>query len=83
MAEPLGACTGTGDDASWTGRVFVVQLSLDAVPSSGRYRGRVQHLRSSDAVHFESLEDLAAFMQVHTDKAMDTAASLEIADGSA
>jgi len=82
MAEPLGDCAGTRDDASWTGRVFVVQLSLDAAPSDGRYRGRVQHLRSCDAVHFESLEELATFMRVHTDKAVDTAASLEIAEGS-
>ena len=83
MAEPLSDCTGTRDDASWTGRVFVVQLSLDAAPSAGRYRGRVQHLRTCDAVHFESLEELAMFMRVHTGTAPDTgASSLEIADGS-
>jgi hypothetical protein len=82
MAEPLSDCASTRDDASWTGRVFVVQLSLDAAPSAGRYRGRVQHLRSCDAVHFESLEELATFMQVHTREAQDTAASLEIDDGS-
>ena len=82
MAEPLVDCTGTRDDASWTGRVFVVQLSLDAAPSAGRYRGRVQHLRSCDAVHFESLEELATFMRVHTGNAPNIAASLEIDDGS-
>ena len=82
MAEPLGDCASTRDDASWTGRVFVVQMSLDAAPSAGRYRGRVQHLRSSDAVHFESLEELATFMQVHTLAAQDAAAPREIDDGS-
>jgi hypothetical protein len=67
MAEPGSIdCLGARDDASWTGRVFVVQLSLDAVPSAGMYRGRVQHLRSCDAAHFESLEELALFMQAHT-----------------
>jgi len=82
MAEPLSDCAGTHDDASFTGRVFVVQLSLDAAPSAGRYRGRVQHVRTCDAVHFESLEELATFIQVHTDKVVDTVAPLEIANGS-
>ena len=81
MAEPLGDRTDIRNDAAWTGRVFVVQLSLDAAPSGGRYRGRVQHLRSCDAAHFESLEELATFMRVHIDTAPGTAASLEIADG--
>jgi hypothetical protein len=81
MAEPLSDCASTRDDASWTGRVFVVQLSLDAAPSAGLYRGRVQHLRSCDAVHFASLEELATFMRVHTGTP-DTAAPLDVADGS-
>jgi hypothetical protein len=50
------------DHGSWTGRVFLVQLALDADPADGRFRGRVQHMRSSDAAHFETLEELAAFM---------------------
>jgi len=52
-------------DLSWTGRAFVVQLSLDACPAEGRFRGRVQHLRSEDALHFESLEELAQFIALH------------------
>ena len=52
-------------DLSWTGRAFVVQLSLDASPAEGRFRGRVQHLRSEDAFHFESLEELARFIALH------------------
>ena len=43
---------------------FVVQMSLDAARTAGRYRGRVQHLRTCDAAHFESLEELAMFMRV-------------------
>ena len=33
-----------GADESAAGRVFLVQLSLDACPSSGRFRGRIQHM---------------------------------------
>ena len=50
------------DHGSWTGRVFLVQLAPDANPAAGRFHGRVQHMRSSDAAHFESLDELAAFM---------------------
>jgi hypothetical protein len=69
MAQPRSIdCPDPRDDASWTGRVFVVQLSLDAAPAVGTYRGRVQHLRTSDAAHFESLEELARFMRARIDE---------------
>jgi hypothetical protein len=51
-------------DESCTGRVFLVQLSLDACPSSGRFCGRIQHVRSCDAAHFGSLDELAQFMRL-------------------
>jgi len=51
-----------GADESAAGRVFLVQLSLDACPSSGRFRGRIQHMLSCDAAHFESLDELLEFM---------------------
>jgi hypothetical protein len=51
-------------DESCTGRVFLVQLSLDACPSSGRFCGRIQHMRSCDAAHFGSLDELAHFMRL-------------------
>jgi hypothetical protein len=67
MAQPDSIdCAGPRDDAAWTGRVFIVQLSLDAAPSAGTYRGRIQHLRTCDAAHFESLEELAMFMRLRT-----------------
>jgi hypothetical protein len=50
-------------DAACAGRVFLVQLSLDACPSSGHFRGRIQHMQSCDATHFESLDELAQFMR--------------------
>ena len=52
-------------DVSWSGRAFVVQLSLDACPEGGRFCGRVQHLRTEDAIHFDSLEELARFISLH------------------
>jgi hypothetical protein len=50
-------------DVACTGRVFIVQLSLDACPSSGRFSGRIQHMRSCDAAHFGSLDELVQFMR--------------------
>jgi hypothetical protein len=52
-------------DLSWSGRAFVVQLSVDACPSAGRFCGRVQHLRTEDALHFDSLEELGQFISLH------------------
>ena len=45
-----------------TSRGFVVQLRLDADPARGVFRGRIQHLRSGDAAHFDSLDELAGFI---------------------
>jgi hypothetical protein len=53
-------------DESCSGRVFIVQLSLDASPSSGRFCGRIQHMRSCDAAHFGSLDELAQFISFRT-----------------
>jgi hypothetical protein len=46
-------------------RSFVVQFHADASVNDRRLAGRVEHLRSGDAVHFESLEDLLRFMETH------------------
>lgn len=59
--------SGSGDDLrpdhqANTSRAFVVHLRVDADPTSGSFRGRVQHLRSGDAAHFDSLEELALFL---------------------
>src|SRR5262245_3999957 len=43
-------------------RAFVVQLSSDAEATVERLRGRVEHVRSGEAAHFESVEDLLAFV---------------------
>jgi hypothetical protein len=62
-----------GADESCAGRVFVIQLTLDAAPSAGRFRGRIQHMQSCDAAHFESLEDLVEFMRFRVADPSDTA----------
>jgi hypothetical protein len=43
-------------------RAFVVQLRWDAAVEQGDFRGRVEHLVSMQAAHFESVEELMAFI---------------------
>jgi hypothetical protein len=56
-------------DESCIGRIFLVHLSLDANPASGHLCGRVQHVRSEDAMHFASFGELSRFMAEHTELA--------------
>jgi hypothetical protein len=42
-------------------RSFIVQLGEEADLIDGRVGGRVEHLRTGEARHFESLETLLAF----------------------
>ena len=43
-------------------RAFVVQLRWDADVAHGDVRGQVEHLNSMQATHFESVEELVAFL---------------------
>ena len=43
-------------------RAFVVQFHADAQPEKGQFRGRVEHMVSYQSAHFESVEELTAFM---------------------
>ena len=43
-------------------RAFVVQLHAEAQIEHGHFKGRVEHVVSYQATHFESLEELVAFM---------------------
>ncbi|MBI3797377.1 MAG: hypothetical protein HY268_10495 [Deltaproteobacteria bacterium] len=43
-------------------RAFVVQLHAEARLEQGHFTGRVEHLVSHQATHFESLEELVAFI---------------------
>jgi hypothetical protein len=52
----------TLNHAACTSRNFIVQLRIDADPVRGIFRGRIQHVRSGDAAHFDSLKELAEFI---------------------
>jgi hypothetical protein len=43
-------------------RAFVIQIRGDANLAEGDFRGRVEHLVSLQATHFESVEELTAFI---------------------
>lgn len=43
-------------------RAFVVWLRADSRPEAQDYRGRVEHVRTGDLAHFESLDELLAFL---------------------
>ena len=43
-------------------RAFVVQLTADATVSRRSIRGRVEHITSSQATHFASVDELLTFM---------------------
>ena len=43
-------------------RAFVVQLREQADIAQGRWAGRVEHVTSGRATHFQSLEELVAFI---------------------
>ena len=42
-------------------RAFVVQFSAETEVGQGRFVGRVEHIVSGQAMHFQTLEDLLAF----------------------
>ena len=43
-------------------RAFVVQLHADAKVEQGQWQGRVEHLVSYRVAHFQSIEELLAFI---------------------
>jgi hypothetical protein len=43
-------------------RAFVVQIHIDVQPGQSDFKGRVEHLTSMKAAHFDSAEELLAFM---------------------
>ena len=43
-------------------RAFVVQLHATAAVAHGQLTGRVEHVLSGQAAHFNTLEELLAFM---------------------
>jgi hypothetical protein len=43
-------------------QAFVVQISVEAEAAQGHWVGRVEHVVSGEARHFQSLDDLLCFM---------------------
>jgi hypothetical protein len=50
------------DQYSLVSRSFLVHLRTDADLPAGRVVGRVEHVHSGDAMHFQSIEELISFM---------------------
>jgi hypothetical protein len=46
-----------------TGRAFRVHFAADADPGRGVFSGRVEHLRSGDASHFTTVQELLTFVE--------------------
>ena len=54
-------------------RAFVVQFSPETSPADGHLGGRVEHVHSGRSAHFESLDQLLAFVgQVLTESSIET-----------
>lgn len=53
------------DHQAGTRRIFMVHLRLDADPARGLVSGRIQHVQSNDAAHFDSTDELMAFIAEH------------------
>lgn len=51
------------DSGAFTGRAFRVHFRLDADLSQGICCGRVEHLRSGDAAHFKTVDELLKFVE--------------------
>jgi hypothetical protein len=51
------------DSGAFTGRAFRVHFRLDADLGRGICCGRVEHLRSGDAAHFASVDELLKFVE--------------------
>jgi len=60
--ERAGVGGGPGGSSLPVSRSFVVQLTVDTVPASRGFRGRVEHIESGRSRRFASLEDLGAFI---------------------
>jgi len=59
----------TDDQCSLASRSFLVHLRTDADIPAGRIVGRVEHVPSGDATHFQSIEELLVFMATLLDSA--------------
>ena len=58
----LTMSTSSSKPAFLSNRTFAVQLATEAQVTHGEFVGRVEHVNSMRATHFQSLDDLAAFI---------------------
>jgi hypothetical protein len=58
VTQPSG-----GDRPLPAERAFVVQLHVETEVARGRILGRVEHVLSGQAAHFDTLEDLLRFIE--------------------
>jgi hypothetical protein len=58
----LTLSTSSSKPAFLSNRTFAVQLATEAQVTHGEFVGRVEHVDSMRATHFQSLDDLAAFI---------------------
>jgi hypothetical protein len=52
----------TGDPHTLTSRSFRIQFRAEADIAGGVCAGRIEHLRSGDAAHFSTIEELLSFV---------------------
>jgi hypothetical protein len=55
--------TQSADQFALTGRAFRIQFRAEADIARGICCGRIEHVRSGDAAHFATVEELLAFVQ--------------------
>ena len=55
--------TQSADQFALTGRAFRIQFRAEADIARGICCGRIEHVRSGDAAHFATVQELLAFVQ--------------------
>jgi hypothetical protein len=63
----------TGELRNLTGRSFRVHFRDEADIARGVCSGRIEHVRSGDAAHFASIEELLAFVTFWLDRDREAA----------
>jgi hypothetical protein len=58
----LTMSTSSSKPTFLSNRTFAVQLATEAQVTHGEFVGRVEHVDSMRATHFQSLDDIAAFI---------------------
>jgi len=52
------------DQQCLVSRTFLVHVRTDADIRHGRLLGRIEHVQSGDAAHFQSIDELVSFMTI-------------------